>query len=430
VLSSVGTRSELHITVQRLVAWLRANGWASYDIHDFKALPLFAFLLRSQSIPYRLARVPAYTLSALFPVAFRRLLGIKPQIVASGMGQLAQGYCDLYRLTGEEEYLDEAERILSWLAQNHIKGYSGYCWGLPFDWQSVVKIPRDTPLVHSTVTCAQGFLSFFELTNDRDYLQVARSACDFIAQDVNARHRVDGGISLSYCPLDDSEVINVSADVAALFNCVGRLCDASELIDFASRLMKFVVDEQLPSGAWGYFSERDRVSRGCPLLIDNYHTAMVLGALVSLLSNETDVTRSAVLRKSFVRGLQFYVTDLFASEAMPKFRFEPPRDYPADIYCSGESVILLSNVERVAGILKPQVLAHVRCLRRQVVRWTVGRLQNRDGSFCYRAYRWGRIKLRSIRWGQAIMLKALASLMLCESKLQAQGSERADSATI
>jgi len=91
-------------------------------------------------------------------------------------------------------------------------------------------------------------------------------------------------------------------------------------------------------------------------------------------------------------------------------------DYPADIYCSGESLTLLCDIEHVSGMLNPELLAHARRLRRKIVRWTVNHMQNRDGSFCYRLYRWGRINPRSIRWGQAIMLKALARLLLYETK--------------
>jgi len=138
--------------------------------------------------------------------------------------------------------------------------------------------------------------------------------------------------------------------------------------------------------------------------------------LVDLLCDETDSSLRMELLESLVKGLQFYVTNLFADSGRPRFQFAPPVDYPADIYCSGESLTLLCDIEHVSGMLNPELLAHVRRLRRKIVRWTVNHMQNRDGSFCYRLYTWGRINPRSIRWGQAIMLKALARLLLYETK--------------
>jgi len=94
------------------------------------------------------------------------------------MALFARGYLNLYRKLKNEKYLNKALFCLDWLMKSPTKGYSGFCWGYPFDWQSRVFIPKGTPSGVVTSTAAHAFLDAYEILREEKYLNVAKSSCE------------------------------------------------------------------------------------------------------------------------------------------------------------------------------------------------------------------------------------------------------------
>src|SRR5204863_8858077 len=65
--------------------------------------------------------------------------------------QLALAFLNLYEARGDIRWLKNAKALADDLMAQSIPGYSGLCWGYPFDWQSVSGLMRKgTPHITAT----------------------------------------------------------------------------------------------------------------------------------------------------------------------------------------------------------------------------------------------------------------------------------------
>ncbi|MBZ0251998.1 MAG: hypothetical protein K8I02_01545, partial [Candidatus Methylomirabilis sp.] len=203
--------------------------------------------------------------------------------------------------------------------------------------------------------------------------------------------------------LDRGQVINTNAEAAALLRRVGAAVGDGGLRDFSDSILRFVLENQNADGSWYYYAED---SHGGPSLIDGYHTGMVLNALLDVSTNAKPEDGVAeIARKALENGLDYYLRHLFGPDGRPLC--VAGKDFPMDIYACGQAVWSLSEAGRFAGL--PEELAgRARTRARQAADFSVDGMMDRDGSFIYRRYRFGAIRLRSLRWAQGLMCLALA----------------------
>ena len=120
---------------------------------------------------------------------------------SKGMGFCALGYLQLHKATKEKKCLEKAYLCLEWLIENYSEGYSGYAWGNHFSYESRGgTIPLGVPTIVWTSLIANVFLDAFEYLQEQKYFDVARSACDFIVDDIGRHEYSDGSICLMYTP--------------------------------------------------------------------------------------------------------------------------------------------------------------------------------------------------------------------------------------
>ena len=130
--------------------------------------------------------------------------------------------------------------------------------------------------------------------------------------------------------------------------------------------------------------------------IDNFHTGYNLCALQSIGSSLGTDEFESVLRK----GLDFYTRHFFTGDGVAKYFHD--RTYPIDIHAIAQSVITLSNCPDPDG----RNLA----LAGRVSSLAMTRMWDARGFFYYRVLRGLSIRTPYMRWSQAWMLLALASL--------------------
>lgn len=393
----------LESSTLKLLGWLEKNGWESYDSEDFKGLPIIRDLVKGASLPVKFLKLLVYIPAALAPVTFRRILQISPTIPAGALGELATGYLNLSDVMKDKRFVDEAKRCLEWLEANRSSGYSGYGWGLPFDWRSQTVVPKGTPLSHTTAVCARSFIDYYQFTGDKSYIDVAWQACCHISKDLKVKAQPGDAISFTYSPFDDMEVINTNADIAALFARVAAIKQDKQLMELSRKLGLFVLNEQLPDGSWPYFSHN---YLGGKLRVDNPHSAMTLSALLDLLLYEDGSELAGKYLNAFKQGLQFYLVNFFGNDGFPCAT--PMRRYHASTASCGEAISLLSKV----GILRSSLgfKFNIDSILSKVILWTVKNMQGRDGGFYYRRYQLLKIGPHSIR-GQGLMLRAFGKAL-------------------
>ncbi|MDZ7267768.1 MAG: hypothetical protein ONB48_15895 [candidate division KSB1 bacterium] len=378
--------ADLEKILQQHERWLIARDYCGYDPHDALSSPLLAaFTGRS-----RLLGMAALQLVKRTPVNLRPLLGIRPAHNAKGMGLFLSAYVRLYRATGRPQYRERAAGFAHWLQKNVIGGYAGAAWGYEFPWANRhFYAPRFTPNVVTTVFAAQALLEFHELTGEHCWLQLARSACDFIAGSLN---RIADGRSFafSYTPRDHFCIHNANMLAAALLAQVGALTGETAYADLAERSMRYSLARQQADGSWLYGEEwYNRWS-------DSFHTGYSLLALQQFLAARKD----PLGREALQRGCAFYRRQFFTADG--RVRYYPNKDYPLDSHAFAHALIALQDL----GDEIPDAAE----LLQKVVPQALALFWSPEGFFYYRRHRFLVDKRPFLRWVQAWMFLALARL--------------------
>lgn len=379
----------------RLDEWLAQNGWAGYDPYDFKGLPALAGATGQAGM---LARRLILAVEGWFPRAARKLTRIRPSVNAKAMGLFAEGYRQLYVATGDVRHLKRATDALDWLENNRSQGYSGSCWGYPFDWRSRILIPRGTPSSVVSATVGHAFWGFYRMTGDARYLDVCQGICEFFVHDLR-KDRLDGGrICFSYTPLDRFHVHNANLFVAEFLARIGLEVGREDYVGLGLQAAAYALSEQNDDGSLCYWG-RDQ---GEDCRVDHYHSGFEVRSLYGLWKHTGEASIGSALRKYYA----FYIGRFFLDRRVPKLT--PDRVYPINIHSCAEALLCHST-------LAPDFPQAWDYLGRGMP-WIIEKMQHRQGWFIYMIRSLGgvlpwRIEIPYIRWGQAWMLRALAACM-------------------
>jgi rhamnogalacturonyl hydrolase YesR len=391
--------ARLREAVERLDGWVAANGWAGWDPYDVKGTPAFMALQRRSGRAWRLALGAASRLERAFPLAARRLLGVRPAVNAKAMGLFARGYLHLFQATGEARFRARALECLEWLRDNPTPGLHGLGWGYPFDWQSRRLIPRGTPSSVVSSVAGDAFWTAYQVLGDPAWLRLCERVCDFFERDLNRADVGGGVVCFSYTPLDDFQVHNASLFVAEFLARVGAETGNAARVELGKRAADFALREQNPDGSIFYWSAAQGPAG--PGHVDHYHSGFEIRALFGMgrATGDARYTEAAHRYYRFYRGA--FLTDT-GGGLLPNLR--PGRPYPVNVHAAAEAVLL--NAE-----LAPHCAEAARVLP-GVCRWAVENMQTPEGWFVYQLERQGpvvrAVRIPYIRWGQAWMLLALA----------------------
>jgi rhamnogalacturonyl hydrolase YesR len=377
----------IHAAIDRLDHWISNSGWVGYDPFDGLSAP-FA---RRLTFEVPILRIVLQQSVRRSPVNLRPLLGITKKHSTKAMGYFASGYLRLYQLTGRQDCLDKATFCLSDLQENYSQGYAGYAWGNAFDYQSRGNyLPKGVPTVVWTSFIGYAFVDAYDLLSDQTYLDVARSACEFILRDLGTRQVTDRSVCISYVPRDRLEIHNANMLAASLLARVYQHTGEPELVEVARQAVRYTMDHQRADGSW-YYGEDLRWR-----WVDGYHTGFVLDALYWYMQGTGDSQYETHLR----RGMDYYRQHLF-SGVKPKHYVS--QAYPIDIQVVAQAIQTFALV--------PEMYHGDLAWSEQVARWAIEHMQNPSGYFYFRKHRFMTNKTPCLHWGQSTMLAALALLL-------------------
>ena len=391
------------------VRWLDTSGFESYDPYDIWGTKYGLF---SRRLYYRVPLVgipliaPLLLMEMIHP-SLRRVF-VKKERFASADAQLALAFLNLYKVSENELYLDRAVRLGADLLRTSLPGYSGHCWGYPFDWQNASGLWRkNTPFITSTPYCYEAFVGLGEVSGEAKYFDVAKSIARFVHDDLNDTPTSPRAAAASYSPLVHDKVINASAYRAfVLFDAAHRFA-LTQYLEKAEKNLQFVLEEQRSNGSWLYAAGTETES-----FIDHFHTCFVLKNLFKINQH----LRNAEVRQALTKGYAYYRKALFHPDGMPRYFARSPRTQivRVETYNLAEAItlgVLLGN-EFPAAIGVARDLAGRLCREFQLP----------DGHFVTRVYRGGiRHTTPFLRWPQAQVFYALTSLLLAETERQARG---------
>jgi len=373
----------------KLLAGCQANDWSGYDPYDalnsklYEALPFLHF---------RAARLLLTQLLKRIPVNLRPLLLVPKTRNPKGLALFISALLKLWNLKLIPDAKPIQDLLLS-LADLRSPGEAHWCWGYPFPWQARAALfPRWVPNVICTTFAGNALLDAFEQLGDAKYLQMARSASDFILERLYADQ--DGQLAcISYMPLAPSKVHNANLLGAAFLCRTARLCGKQSYAPPALKAARYSVSLQHPDGSWDYGESDDPPQRWK----DNFHTGFNLCALRAIIEN----TGSTEFEPSLRRGHHFFRQSFFTADGLPKYFHD--RLYPIDIHCVAQSIITLVR----CSDLRSDNLR----LATAISRWALQNMAAPDGYFYFQKQPFYTNRIPYMRWSQAWMLTALSALL-------------------
>jgi len=372
--------------VERLDNWIEDHHFQAYDPFD----GLNSWL--SRWAIGKLGRQLLLQTIRRLPWNLRPLLGIQPACSSKAMGYFARAYLRLHRLTNDQNWKFKADQCLKWLEAHQCLGYETPCWGNHFDYESrVFSLPRGEPTVVWTALIGHAFVDSWEMTGREQHLEMARSICRFITEDLQ-RFPEPQGLCISYIPTGYYAVHNANMLAAAHLSRTYAHTGEDVLKDIASDAVAYTVHSQRDDGSWWYGEARNL------RWIDSFHTGYVLDSLWWYMQATGDWS----YQPAFQKGSDFFVRHFFEENGAPKYYHN--RTYPLDIQCAAQAIDTLTMLQECGHVSPPE-------LAERVADWTLANMQAPDGHFYFRRGRLWVNKTPMLHWGQATMLHALSCLL-------------------
>ena len=384
----IAVRDLCEDAVRKLVVYCQANNWAGYDPYDALNCKVFGIL------PFLNSRFPRLALTQALkrsPINLRRLLLVQKAQNPKAMGLFLSAFV---RLSGSN--LVDAEPLAGLMIErlialrSHRTDY--WCWGYSFPWQMRKGfVPRWAPNLVCTTFAANALLDVYEKFQDSRCLEMASSAAEFILNELYwTRGEIVSGFSYPRADLQ-VQVYNANFLAAALLCRVYRHTGENRFLDPALTAARYSAAMQFPDGSWTYGETSTQQ------WIDNFHTGFNLCALRSIGRYAGTGEFDGYLR----RGLDFYRSHFLREDGAVRYFHD--RTYPIDIHCVAQAIITLMELQD----LDPACVSEAR----SVFQWAMNHMWDDRGFFYYRLLRHWTNRISYMRWSQAWMLLAMATLL-------------------
>lgn len=185
---------------------------------------------------------------------------------------------------------------------------------------------------------------------------------------------------------DKYQVLNASMKGVRTLAQVFSVTNDSKLISEAQNAVRFVIKNQQTDGSWKYAAGKTAE------WIDNYHTGYVLDCLDEYVKHSGDDE----WKPQSQNGFEYYRNNFFEDGYKPKF-YNTSR-YPLDCTSAGQSILTLCRFRDFEKAGK-------------VADFTIGEMQDTDGYFYFRKYRYFTEKQSFMRWSNAWMFASLSHLL-------------------
>jgi hypothetical protein len=218
-------------------------------------------------------------------------IGYKKQEYPIVRAQAALALLNLYKKEHKDVYIEYAKKHIDWLIKNSSKGYSGYCWGISFEWVSK-NGTYDVNMPHVTHTpyVLEAIVKYQHITKTNEYDEVIKSIFSFLENDIKIMLETDTKLAMSYAPVDEPRIV-INANSYIMYMYVLLLEYFPERKKYIrkkiKKIYKFILDEQKENGSWLYYADNKNGN-----FIDCFHSAFVLkniyktNSIVSLENSE------------------------------------------------------------------------------------------------------------------------------------------------
>jgi hypothetical protein len=390
-MNGVAVKSEQYVRIREsaanLLHYCKSNDWAGYDPYDALNSRLFANSpLRNNQI----CRIAFIQIMKRLPLNIRPLLLIEKEHNPKAIALFLMACLKLSRkgLLDQEDIID---KLINKLIDLRSPDSPYYCWGYSFPWQTRVNlVPRGAPNLVCTVFVANALLDSYELQNNSRCLDMASSAAEYI---LNELYWTDESVSGFSYPLPSlkTRVHNANFLAAALFCRIYKHAGDNKFLETAMKVTRYSADKQHDDGSWDYGENSKQ------RWVDNFHTGFNLCALRSI----GQYANTSEFESHIRRGFDFYRMNFFRGDGAPKYFNN--RIYPIDIHSVAQSIITLLELKDLdEGSME---MAH------SVFEWAMNHMWDQQGYFSYQVFPFFKNNISYMRWSQAWMLLAIATLL-------------------
>jgi len=266
-----------------------------------------------------------------------------------------------------------------------------WCWGYSFPWQGrSVLTPQGEPNLICTVFVANALLDAYEKAGHGEYLTMATSAAEYVLNELYWEDHKNAGFSYPL-PSLRVQVHNANFLGAALLCRIYQQTGYTKFLEPALKASRHSAFMQHDDGSWDYGEDQTQE------WVDNFHTGYNLGALRTI----CHCLNTDEFEPHIRRGFKFYRNNFFRKDGAPKYFHN--KVYPIDIHSVAQSIItLLEFKELDSGNID---LIH------RIVEWVIAHMWDERGYFYYQVTPYFKNKIPYMRWSQAWMLLALATLL-------------------
>lgn len=379
---------EFQAPLNKLISYIEQEEYKGYDPYDTlnSYLPFHWFGKYAQAV--------AIQFQKRNPVNIRPLLGIKKDYNPKGMGLMLQGFSLLYQKTHNPEYKKKIDFLFNWLKSNYSKGYSGHCWGYNFIWANPQKILQAFhPTIVATSFVCKGIFEYYKATGNEEAKEILISAGNYILKDLPITEN-EYGICFSYSDVLKDCCFNASILGTEVLAKVYSLSSDEKLIDVVRKSVEFILHYQRSDGRWDYAINMEN---GTADNQTDFHQGFVLESLYEI----NKYIKIENLNISITKGLKFYYTEQFFENGKSKWRL--PKTYPTDIHGQAQGIITFSKLM--------EYNSNYQEFANRIAKYTIENMMQTDGTFIYQKNFFFNNKISYMRWSQAWMLLALATLL-------------------
>lgn len=314
----------------------KANGYAGYSKFD----ALNSKFLSAITLGSAWLRFACIQMVKISPWNLRPLFGVTISPNPKGIALFARAYFSIYEVTHDEEALREARSLLAWLVEHRCVGQEQFAWGYNYTWQDIPPFVqwKGEPVSIVTIFAAEAFLHGYNVTGQKEYLDIARSAARFLTQTLKRLRETEDELAIAYTlGKENGIVVNIQALCAALLAKIWIHTNEQELLEFARKQITFVLRCTTPYDAWFYTypPEKSHIRH------DNYHTGGILDALLEY----AEATGDRIALDAYWKGLAYYEKHLFEADCAPRWMNDSK--FPHDVHGSAQGIITFAKAAKL-----------------------------------------------------------------------------------
>lgn len=389
-------REKFELSFEDLKSFCESEDFKGWDPYDGLSSRLFQSLpLIKHSRFFRLAWIQTFK---RLPFNLRKLVKVDKEHNPKGLALFLIGYCNLYKNNKSENYLQKIKELSALILKKQSTGYESSCWGYNFDWQArAFYQPKYTPTVVATSFVTEALVEAYEITGDEKLLIVIKNVEKFVTEKLNKSYDEDGNFTLSYSPLDNTQVYNAGLLGAKTLCLIYKYTRDKKLVEFSKKIVAYVCGKQQKSGAWAY-SELPYHQ-----WVDSFHT----GYNLECINAYQEITGDRDFESHIRIGFNYYLENFFTPEGVPKYYNNAV--YPIDVHAPAQFIVTLCKMER---------FAENKNLADSVLNWSVDNLQDTAGYFYYQKKKYATSRIPYMRWGQAWMFYAFSNYFLKDTNVE------------